>query len=305
MDWIMGLQRAIDYIEEHLDEELDYEEIAKKSYSSSYHFQRVFSILCGYTLGEYIRGRRLTLAGEALASGKYKVIDAALKYGYENPDSFAKAFQKFHGIPPSMAREDGAKLHSFTRLSLQFILKGGSTMNYRIEKKPAMILTGIKRRFEGVPFGEAREKQEEELFMSTRAAQMLLLGMTDEKMTLYCVVNNADDEGYNFWISAPLDAYYTDNLDNVCVMGLENCREHFGLETLEIPAATYVIFETDKSICAVSEYNDIRRRIVSEWLPGSGYQLADAPELAKYHLTYRPHQNERYNEIWLPVQKAD
>ncbi|MBP3667282.1 MAG: helix-turn-helix domain-containing protein, partial [Clostridia bacterium] len=98
MDWITGMQKAIDYIEAHLTEEIDYERVAAESFSSSYHFQRVFSILCGYTLGEYIRLRRLTLAGAELAGGGVRVIDIAMKYGYDSPDSFAKAFQRFHGI---------------------------------------------------------------------------------------------------------------------------------------------------------------------------------------------------------------
>ena len=110
MEWITGIQRAIDYIEEHITEELDYEAIARESFSSSFHFQRMFSILCGYTLGEYIRSRRMTLAGIALATGSERVIDVALRYGYDSPDSFAKAFCKFHGITPSQARSEGAKL---------------------------------------------------------------------------------------------------------------------------------------------------------------------------------------------------
>ena len=89
MDWITGIQNAINYIEDHITEELDYERIAKESFSSSFHFQRVFSILCGYTLGEYIRNRRLTLAGAELANTREKVIDVAYKYGYDNPESFA------------------------------------------------------------------------------------------------------------------------------------------------------------------------------------------------------------------------
>ena len=103
MDWITGIQNAIRCIEDHITEELDYEQIAKESFSSPFHFQRVFSILCGYTLGEYIRNRRLTLAGAELANTRERVIDVAYKYGYESPESFAKAFQKFHGITPSQA----------------------------------------------------------------------------------------------------------------------------------------------------------------------------------------------------------
>ena len=135
MDWVLGLQDAIDYIEQHLLEDIDYQEIAARSFSSSYHFQRVFSILCGFTVGEYIRNRRLSLAGAELAAGNSKVIDVALKYGYENPDSFARAFQKFHGILPSQARGNGQMLKSFSSLVLKFSLEGGYTMDYKIEKK--------------------------------------------------------------------------------------------------------------------------------------------------------------------------
>lgn len=137
MDWITGMQKAIDYIEANLTEYIDYEKVAAESFSSSYHFQRVFSILCGYTLGEYIRMRRLSLAGAELVSGKEKVIDIALKYGYDSPDSFAKAFFKFHGITPSEARTNGKMLKSFSRLSIRISLEGGTVMNYRIEKKPS------------------------------------------------------------------------------------------------------------------------------------------------------------------------
>ena len=131
MNWITGMQKAIDYIEANLTEEIDYEKVAAESFSSSYHFQRVFSILCGYTLGEYIRLRRLSLAGVELANGKdkVKVIDIALKYGYDSPDSFSKAFQKFHGITPSQARADGSMLKSFSRLSIKISLEGGKTKN--------------------------------------------------------------------------------------------------------------------------------------------------------------------------------
>ena len=107
MDWITGIQEAINYMEDHITEELDYGEIARRSFSSPYHFQRVFSLLCGCTLGEYIRLRRLTLAGADLARGTEKVIEVAMKYGYESPDSFARAFTKFHGLTPSEARLPG------------------------------------------------------------------------------------------------------------------------------------------------------------------------------------------------------
>lgn len=113
MNWIQGIQRAIDYVEAHITEEIDYEEAAKQAYASSFHFQRVFGILCGLSLGDYIRMRRLSLAGEEPAKGNVKVIDAALKYGYDTLESFSRAFTRFHGISPSEAKQ-GGKVRLFT-----------------------------------------------------------------------------------------------------------------------------------------------------------------------------------------------
>ena len=142
MDWVKGVQQAIDYMEMHLTEELRLEEIAARSYSSPYHFQRVFSILCGITMSEYIRNRRLTLAGKELQETSEKVIDIALKYGYDSPDSFARAFARFHGITPSEARRKGAVLQAFSPLSVKIILEGGEKMKYRLEDKEAMTFIG-------------------------------------------------------------------------------------------------------------------------------------------------------------------
>ena len=104
MDWLTGIQNAINYVEEHLTDDLNYDEIAEEAASSSFYFQRIFSILCGITLGDYIRNRRLTLAGNELSAADDKVIDIALKYGYESPESFTRAFSRFHGVTTSEAK---------------------------------------------------------------------------------------------------------------------------------------------------------------------------------------------------------
>lgn len=140
MDWIAGIQRAINYVEAHITEPIDFEEAAKQAYSSSFHFQRVFSILCGLTLGEYIRMRRLSLAGNEIMTGRIRVIDAALKYGYDTPESFSRAFARFHGISPSQAKQGGVSLKSFSPLSVKLMLDGGNIVNYRIETKASFQL---------------------------------------------------------------------------------------------------------------------------------------------------------------------
>lgn len=305
MNWISGIQKAIDFIEEHLLEEINYDVVAIQSFSSSYHFQRVFSILCGFTVGEYIRNRRLSLAGEELIKTQTKVIDIALKYGYESPDSFTKAFQKFHGITPSAAKS-GGNLKSFSRLVLKISLEGGTTMNYRIEEKPEMILTGYKAHFSGVPFGDERKKQEENLFVTTRAKQWLLRGargsISDTKTDM-CVITNIDDNGYDFYYALPLDKYERDNMYNVNVTGFEYMNE-FEFENIIVSKQTYAIFTTEQQPYPTNEYMDIRRKIVSEWLPSTDWIIANAPEISVYYWYPKNERQKRYIEIWMPIEKS-
>lgn len=302
MDWITGMQKAIDYIEANLTEEIDYEKVAAESFSSSYHFQRVFSILCGYTLGEYIRLRRLSLAGAELANGKEKVIDIALKYGYDSPDSFAKAFQKFHGITPSQARADGSKLKSFSRLSIKISLEGGSIMNYRIETKPQFTLLGYKKRFEGTPYDELRHKQEGDFFITTRAHQWMLKGMANDKLSDYCVITNMNDDGYDFYIASTTDNWERDNLYNSKVTGID-FMDKFQFEEIIISERTYAIFETEKQRMPIPEYFDLRKQIAAEWLSNNEYQMINAPEIAVYRWGIVGGYTERTIEIWIPIEK--
>ena len=149
MNWIQGIQQAIDYVEANITEEIDYEEAAKRAYSSPFHFQRVFGILCGFSLGDYIRMRRLSLAGEELSKGNAKIIDIAMKYGYETPESFSRAFTRFHSITTSEAKH-GGNVKIFTPLSIKLTLTGGSKMDYRIEKRDAFQVV-CKRKRVGKP----------------------------------------------------------------------------------------------------------------------------------------------------------
>lgn len=299
MDWISGIQRAINYIEDHITEELDYEQIARESFSSAFHFQRVFSILCGYTLGEYIRSRRLSLAGAELASTREKVIDVAYKYGYDNPESFAKAFQRFHGITPTQARGRGAVLKSFSRLSIKVSLEGGSIMNYRIEEKPSMRLTGFKRRFTGSP--NDKKNQDHDFACDTRVYQYILQGMSRDFDNTYQVLTNFDADGYDFYITYRLPDWILEDFEE----DLDDLAKHF--EHLQIPAGEYLVCETERCDGPCDLQDELRRRAVSEWLPTSGYELREAPELSVIHWYWEEGNekvnNSRYCELWLPIIK--
>lgn len=302
MDWIQDMQRLIDYIEAHLTEKLDYEDIAAQSYCSRYHFQRVFGAICGCTVGEYIRKRRLTLAAQELAQNKAKVIDTALKYGYDSPDSFSKAFLRFHGVLPSKVKSASA-LKSFSALTLQKLSKQGGRyeMNYKIEERGEKILVGYKKRFSGVPYGEEREKQEQEFFCTTRGKQWLLRGASVAPEKDYCLVTNVDEEGYDFYIAYELEEWERSVLFDEHVTGIPHINE-MGFETITLSPQRYAVFATEKQRRPTGEYADIRKRIVGAWLPNAGYRLKNAPEVIVLHWTYCSDKDKKYIEICLPIE---
>jgi AraC family transcriptional regulator len=283
MDWIMGIQKAIDYIEDNLILDLDYTEISKRAYVSNFHFQRIFSILCGYTVGEYIRNRRMTLAGVDLSMSREKVIDVALKYGYESPESFAKAFMRFHGITPKAARESGVKLKSFCRLSIKISLEGGNTMDYKIVKKNALTFIGYKKKFKGKP--EERFEQEKDFWVNTRKEQDVLIALRNEPFIWYDINTNFGDDGYDHYISIISDTDVPE-----------------GFEKIIVPELTYAIFETERMAYPTSSHLDLRKKIVSEWLPSSQYILAEGPEITVTHWFKGTNKKNRYAELWIPVE---
>lgn len=300
MDWITGIQNAVNYIETHLADEIDYDLTAKESFSSTHHFQRVFSILCGYTLGEYIRNRRLSLAGTELATGKEKVIDIAAKYGYDSPDSFAKAFQKFHGITPSQAR-NGAVLKSFSRLTIKIILEGGSIMDYKIEEKPEMLLTGYKKRFSGDP--NAKNDQDHNFACENRVLQYILEGMSREHVITYQVLTNFGPDGYDFYFAYELPHWALEDFDH----DLGEMAKKFN--HIRIPAGQYLVCQTKRCMFPMALADDLRRKAVTEWLPSAGYELRLAPEIGVIHWPFEDGNEEvnhsHYCELWIPVMKKN
>lgn len=150
MDMLKGMNEALTYIEDHLEGTIDLKEVAKRAFCSEYHFKRLFSLLSGITISEYIRRRRLTVAALKLKDPHAKVIDIAMQYGYHSPDSFSRAFQNYHGIKPSLVRYSNQNLKAFPRIAFQLTINGGIEMNYRIVKKEAFKIVGVKYEVEMV-----------------------------------------------------------------------------------------------------------------------------------------------------------
>ncbi len=278
MEWIERLNEAITYIEEHLTEEIDYERLGKIACCSSYHFQRMFTYMAGVPLSEYIRRRKMSLAAVDLQSTGIKIIDVAGKYGYNSPTAFNRAFQSVHGIAPSAVKNEGVSVKSFPPVSFKIIVKGVEEMNYRIETKDAFRIVGvsvplekdIEKNFAVIP----RKWQE----TAINGTLQKLTGLMDtQPMGVLGVSTCNDTEPWRYYIA------------------VASSQTDQDLEEYTVPAATWAIFPgtgTNQSI------QELERRIVTEWLPTSGYEYGNAPDVEVY-LNPDP-QNAQY-EVWIPV----
>ena len=288
MDWITGISKAIDYIEEHITEPTDYARAAKEACSSPFNFQRVFALLCGYTLGDYVRMRRLTLAGEELLSTDAKVIDVALKYGYDSPESFSRAFTRFHGVSPSAVRK-GAAIRSFSRICVKLILTGGSIMEYRIEKKQEAKI--ICRRREFTKPGDDYTNREIPEFWNECGRDgsiQKLCGYIKDSAQFkgllgVCFSTEMTDSGFPYGIGAE---YYG-----------ESDPQDF--EIVEIPAYTYAVFTVRGRM--PDAFRETYRKICTEFFPQSGYEYGNGVEIEVYPSA--DVQNPDYTcEIWIAVK---
>ncbi len=276
--WNEGLADAIAYIEENLTEDIDINEVAEKAYVSSFYFQKIFNVLCGFTVGEYIRNRRLTLAAQELCSTDSKVIDVALKYGYDSPDSFARAFTRFHGVNPSVAKEKGSKLKSFAPLKIKLTLEGGTMLEYKIVEKAQFTVMGKSRKFNTETSYEEIPKFWQEHMESSDSE--VICGM-------YGICIDSDGKNFDYLIA---DNYIPWN------------EIPEGYETRVIPAGTWAVFSCRGALPKALQ--DVNTIIWSEWLPScKAYKLAGNYNIEMYT---PPCENpeENYSEIWVPVEKA-
>ena len=284
MDWVEAIDHAIQYIEVNISEELSMEEIAEQVNISPFYFQKGFGMLCGLTVMEYVRNRRLALAGNELATGDSKIIDIAMKYGYDSPDSFTKAFTRFHGVTPSVARKGEQMLKSFAPLKIKLSLEGGYTMDYKITKKDAFTVLGVSKQFD---------------------------------------YENCKAEIPQFWkdFYAQGNGKYVGGMFGVNIDDSMGCKEFDymiadlynpamdipeGFVTKTIPAFTWAVFPCRGAM--PDSLQDVNTKIFSEWLPAlkdyefaAGYCIEMYDDPTKF-LKGTLDENY-YAEIWIPVKK--
>ncbi len=287
MNWTEGIQSAINYIEDNITEELNYDDIAARAACSSYYFQRIFGALCGMTLGEYIRSRRLALAGSDIISRDERVIDIALKYGYSSPDSFTRAFTAFHGITPTEARQKGSGLKSFSRLRVQIILKGGNTMEYKIIEKEAFTVL-----------------EKVECHTVTGAQNLNTIpefwGRATKEGVIDTLLKHASDKEFIF--GTCYGNSYTDNerFDyGIAVKCAPDTVAPEGYRVNKIPARKWVVAECTGAM--PDAIQNLWHELCAEFFPTSGYKPTYEMDIEAYpdgDMTSPDYKSQ----IWVPIE---
>nr|WP_279401646.1 AraC family transcriptional regulator [Piscibacillus salipiscarius] len=275
---------SIEYIEDHLIDHISIDDVAAVAYLSKFHYQRLFHMLTGITVAEYIRKRRLTRAAQELVLSDNKIIDLALKFGYDTPESFSRAFRGVHGMSPSQARKEGRSLKAYPKLSFHIQLKGDEDMNYKIVKKEGFKVVGKEIRastkgdenLKKIPqFWEESHENGTVEKLEKRAGDLGVLGI--------CMEFAPELEEFSYVIAIEKPEQEPMN----------------GLVEKEIPSATWAVFE---SVGAMPDaIQNVTHRIFSEWFPSTGYEHAEGPEIEAYP-DGDAYSNDYRCEVWIPIK---
>ncbi|WP_373899754.1 GyrI-like domain-containing protein [Haloimpatiens sp. FM7315] len=287
MNWIRNMNDALNYIEENIENSITLDEIAKEALSSKFHFLRMFHAICGITLSEYIRQRRLSVAAKDVMSSNMKIIDIAYKYGYETPEAFSKAFKNLHGISPSIARKTKVKLKAIPPLSFQITVKGEEKMDYKIVHKNAFKIVGLSK--------NVSKKNNENFSVIPKfwdeicklnICEKMIKSASNPALMGTCLNFNEEEETFDYMIAIEGDK----------IQGVEDYK------VVEVPECDWAIFECVGKM--PESIQSVWHRIFAEWFPATKYEHACAPEIEYYPQNDSNKNDENYRcEIWIPIIK--
>jgi AraC family transcriptional regulator len=290
MEWIESLKSAINYMEKHLLENISADEVSDAVYMSTFYFQKGFKIMTGYSIGEYIRYRRLYMAALDIISSNEKVIDLAYKYGYDTPESFTKAFSRFHGVSPKQMKGDAKKIKTFLPLRINVSVKGGNDMDYVIEKMEAMKVIGYERKFsyetsyQEIPkfWNEFNDncmngKNNEEVQKVIEECMMGEFGI--------CIEDNSKQKEFLYMIAGAYNGRVVPE----------------GMKVFEIPALEWAKFKCIGPL--PGSLQSVNTQIFKEWLPGNpDYEIATGMNI-EWYSKEDCSSFDYESEVWIPVKK--
>ena len=295
------LQSAIDFIESHLLDEIGYEDVAKHIHMSPYEFHRTFSFIAGITVNNYIRNRRLSLAGQALLHSDCKVIDLAMKYGFDSADGFSKAFSRFHGVSPSVAKERGSALAMYNPLHIRVSFEGGTKINYRIEKEGKRKFIAFTRTF---PVEIINEDDDEGIsdFWDMCYREGLVDILKDSRdigdSRIFGLCEPVLDNTTYFDYGAGILVKDEDRLEELLyqIEQAAEKQELISTKVWEVDEQEYVVFEcygaNGKCISKAWEI------FFKEFLPQSGYESSEKTDFAVY---FDEQKDGLFCELWIPI----
>ena len=288
MKWIEELQNAIKYIEKNINnsDALSFKLIANQAYCSESHFKKIFSILTGVSISDYIRNRRLSFAGEELILSNIKIIDLALKYGYETPESFTKAFTRFHGHTPSFVRQNRVGLKTFNPICIEISIEGGSLLDYEIIDHPPIRMLGKSKMFNSICI------EENNINIPSFCRDCY---NDDGFRKIFTLANDDVFKGYIMGFRDELEN--NNELRFTLGISYNGNYVHEGLNIIDIPAMNWVKFKcVGKRPKALQ---DLWYRIYTEFMPFSSFEIIDNITLEVSPFDFKG--EESY--LWMPIRQ--
>ncbi len=284
MNWLHEMVKSIDYIEAHLTEPLEVQDIAKAANASSFYYQRMFSVLTNMSVQTYIRNRRMTLAAMELQTTDTKVIDLAFKYQYDSSEAFSRAFKSVHGVSPSKARKDRVPVKAFLKLSIQVSMKGDVPMNYRLETKEGFTFYGMTKNFSIVDDSNLKEipKWWQDTMVDGSYNKMISHSSNNQCLGVCMPMDIDKDTDFNY------------------VIGAFSQKKVEDFDNYQVPKAEWAVFELRGPMQDTLQL--AWKRIFSEWFPQTGYKHANLPEFEVY-MDGDMNASDYYMEIWVPITK--
>ncbi|MFE5962000.1 AraC family transcriptional regulator [Streptomyces rubiginosohelvolus] len=283
------LNDAMEHIEAHLGERIEAADLARIAMTSEYHFRRMFSALAGLPLSEYIRRRRMTVAGaEVLGDRDRSLLDVAMRYGYDTGEGFARAFRAVHGIGPGEARRTGAALRSQQRLTFRLVVEGSSAMRYSLVEKNAFRVVGKKARVPLIHEGP------------NPAIAEFVRGIGREELDRIAALSDQEPAGI-VGVSDQLDPSRAEGTELDYYHGVVSAAEPpDDLDALDVPAGTWAVFESEGEFPQALQY--LWRDVFTQWFPSNPYASRPGPEILRVRLTEDGQRAEA--ELWIPVERS-